>query len=186
MSEKNFVDDCVNFYKTQIYPALFTDIERAPIWPVVTVATIIYLLSSEINTSLYDSRNNVEQTISDRIDKVIDHIAMNHEAVEWRRVLLISIFLSLVILYLFNPKFPDGFDFFLVTFLIFLVLYPISNLFSYYWHESKDGIHKEKLLKLRNQVVGMEIEEEIKNKHVYYEGYPEVMDHINSIISSIH
>lgn len=165
MSHRNLIDDCFKIYQNHIYPALFTEIDRPPIWPVLAAATVIYLVASETNhqscqngdCDLYKKLNKKDEDITDKIENIIDHIDLQHNVVEWRRVLVVSIILSLIILWLFNPALPDGFDFFLVTFLLFMIVYPISNMYNYNFYKSDDQIHQDKLYHLRNQIKTMEI-----------------------------
>jgi len=64
------------------------------------------------------------------IDKIVESINRNHKMVDWRRVMFIAIIISLVInLYVSGQDF-DGFNLFIVAFIVFLVLYTFSTHFQ--------------------------------------------------------
>jgi len=193
----NLFDECINIYKKHIYPVLSSDFGNSPIWPVIVVALIIYLLTSEINNQScqggdcgiyrdvkkhWKKDGHKSKGASDYIDKIIDRLNLNHNVTEWRRVLLISIILSLIILFLFHPVFPDGFDVFLVTSILFLILYPICNLFQYNSYQLNDTNNQEKLQYIRSQLKNIEIENNQDTDQDQDEGYSSILKHIEHII----
>jgi hypothetical protein len=98
-----------------------------------------------------------------------------------------SMILSLIILTIFYPGLPDGFDFFLVSAICFLVLYFSTAWFQYHWWRPKDYEQEDYLYNLRHQVREMELDKNLlKRKQIYGDkGYPSVTNKINSVLSSI-
>ncbi len=189
MPDRDFINDCIDIYNKYCYPILFSDLHRPAIWPVIVVAIVIFLAVSEIGSqSCVDGHCNHYKNIepscpddlsSDNIDTLISRIKINHTVVGWRRALIVAILLALVILFLFSPsELPDGFDFFLVATILFLVIYFTTTWFQWHWWKPRDFKIEEKLLQLRHTVKGREINGEL---HRYGSG--SVMDQIDSILS---
>ena len=189
----NFTQKCYNF----CHHILCNDNNRPPIWPVIVTAIIIFIVIGEIGSqectggkcnhykNIYQVKKNAPT--SKKIDSLISRIKLNHTTIGWRRALLLAIVLSLIILVIFNPGLPDGFDFFLVSTILFLVIYFSTVWLQWHWHRCKDYENEESLLKLRHQIKDMELNKKhSKRKRKYYnngQGYPSVMSHIESILS---
>ena len=197
----NIVDDCVNLYNKYCHPILFSEIKRPPIWPVIVTAIIIFIAVGEIGSQ--DCTNghcnhykNVDpelekgELLSQKVDYVIEKLRLNHTVVGWRRALLLSMILSLVILIGYYACLPDGFDYFLVTFILFVVIYGSSVCLQWYWWRSRDNIEEEHLYKLRNQIKQYEIQYGNPSKssdHSYNNDttdlFSDSYDYVNSILS---
>ena len=98
----------------------------------------------------------------------------------WRRALLIAVILSAIILVIFYPKLPDGFDYFLIVTIIFIVVYFTSVWFQWHWWKGRDFKIEDKLLHLRSTIKNKEIEMKYSD---FSFGYPSVTKRINSILS---
>lgn len=166
--EQNFIDDCIAIYNKYCYPVLFENISRPPIWPVIVMAIIIFIAVAEIGSQScqdghcnhYDSIYKVsdKDPSTEHIDSLVSRVKLNHTVVGWRRALLLAIILSLIILVLFYPGLPDGFDFFLVSTILFLVIYFTSTWFQWHWWKAKDFNIEDSLYHLRHQIKQKELD----------------------------
>ena len=193
----HFIDSCQKLYNKYCYPVLFNT-NRPPIWPVIVTAIIIFIAIGEIGSQdcsrgKCNHYNNIYKVpknapTSKQIDSLISRIQLNHTTIGWRRALLLAMLLSLIIFAIFSPGLPDGFDFFLVSTILFLVIYFSTAWLQWHWHRCKDYEEEEYLLKLRHQIKDMELNNNHnKRKQKYYnsgQGYPSVMHHLESILSS--
>ena len=196
MYENNLIDTCKQFYNKCYSIVTDDDIQRPAIWPVIVMAIIIFIVVGEIGSQSCKNGqcnhyNNVDKISSDdltskHIDSLISRIKLNHTTVTWRRVLLLSMILSLSILTIFYPGLPDGFDFFLVSAICFLVLYFSVAWFQYHWWRPKDYEQEEYLYNLRNQVKEMELNNAGIKRNMKFgnSGYQSITNKISSILSS--
>lgn len=184
----NFIDDCINIYNNYCHPILFDNIDRPPFWPVIVMALIIFLAVGEIGSQSCENGGcnhykNIEKSSSNNstsdIDTLISRVKINHTVVGWRRALIAAMLLSLVILFLFYPGLPDGFDFFLVATFLFLIIYFITAWFQWHWWKARDFKIEEKLLRLRHNIKDDEIDRELEGN---YHG-DSIMNTIESILS---
>ena len=199
MSNRNLIDDCVNIYNQYCYPVLFGELQRPPIWPVIVTAIIIFLAIGEIGSQSCENGcckhyKNIDKSCScnessKNIDTIISRIKLNHTSVGWRRALILAMLLSLIILMIFYPGLPDGFDFFLISTILFLLIYFTSSWFQWHWWKARDFQIEQKLLNLRHNIKDIEIEREIENelnknlnKNRNTNGYDSVMNHLSSIL----
>jgi len=130
-------------------------------WPIVVIVLIVYLLWSE-----YGSQDCSKQSCNNRarviygeddwyeaIDKINHNVHMNHTIVGWRRALLVAIIVTILVLFIFyNGKkgstpgdryavayaLPDGFTVFIVTVIIFVIVYFSSAWIQYSWWRNND------------------------------------------------
>lgn len=180
MSDNNFIDDCINIYNNYCYPALFGNINRPPFWPVIVTAIIIFLAIGEIGSQSCENGScghykNIAVS-KNKIDELISRVKLNHTTVGWRRALIIAMLLSLIILCIFYSGLPDGFDFFLVSTILFLIIYFTSSWFQWHWWKARDFKIEKHLLQLRHQVNDMKYHRNDKNNNSMY--------YIDSILSS--
>ena len=76
----NFIDDCVGMYNNFFYPVLFGEIKGPPIWPVIVVSIIVFLLVGEIGSqscsdgSCNHYKNIIPSKSSDTSSKNIETI----------------------------------------------------------------------------------------------------------------
>lgn len=193
MTNRNFIDDCIHIYNEYCYPVLFGEMDRPPIWPVIVTAIIIFLSISEIGSQSCQNGkcnhyNNIEPSSisgpsSKNIDTLISRLKLNHTVVGWRRALILAMLLSLIILCLFYPGLPDGFDFFLISTILFLLIYFTTAWFQWHWWKPLDYKIEDRLLSLRHKIKEQEIDNEIrKYRDNYLNGYSSVMDKISSIL----
>lgn len=196
MLDNNFINTCKQFY-AKCYSMVTDDkIKRPAIWPVIVVAIIIFVVVGEIGSQScqdgqcnhYDNVDKVSdnEPTSKHIDSLISRIKLNHTTVTWRRALVLSMILSLCILTLFYPGLPDGFDFFLVSAICFLVLYFAATWLQHHWWAPKDYQEEEYLYNLRNSVKEMEIDTDMKRQTIKLgnTGYQSITNKISSILST--
>ena len=184
-----FIHECINFYNEYCRPIIFDEINRAPFWPVIVMALIIFLTVSEIGSqSCADGHCNHFRSIdppsditSKNIDSLISRIRINHTVVGWRRALILAMILSLIILMFYDDGLPSGFDFFLVAVIIFLAIYLTTSWLQWHWWKARDFKVEDQLLLLRSEVKEREIKEQISRNRNYY-GDMSVMSHIESIL----
>ena len=190
MTDSNFIDDCMNIYNKCSHVLFDDNIDRPPFWPVIVTALIIFLTVGEIGSQSCENGacnhyKNVEpsdESTTGDIDNLISRVKINHTVVGWRRALIIAMLLSLIVLVIFYPGLPDGFDFFLVATIIFLSVYFTTSWFQWHGWKARDFKIEEKLLHLRNNIKEKEIYYKTNNSNDYY-GYSSVMNHIDSILS---
>ena len=183
MANQNFIDDTIRLYNTYVHPALFTDIERGPIWPVIAAGAFLILVALEVIRS-QDHVNLKPKTASEKIDSAVNKLWMKEKAVGWRISLLISILLALIIMFIFSPVLPNGFDFFLVTMFLFTLIYLGSNWFYWHWHKPNDSKYEKELLNLRHQIKEMEIQQDFNQFKTDDVGYKTVLQRIESTLGS--
>ncbi len=197
MSETNLFDDCVYLYNNYCYPILFGEMYRPPIWPVIVLSIIIFVAVAEIGSQSCQNGNcnhykNADFTkpsdsSSKTIDGIISIVKLNHTIVGWRRALILSIILSLSILVYFYSELPDGYDFFLISTILFIVIYLFSVWFQWHWWKGRDHNIENKLLHLRHNIKNIELDSNCYNNNNYYNknnnnSFSSVLDHINSIL----
>lgn len=183
MATQNFIDDTIRLYNKYIHPALFTEIERGPIWPVIAAAAFLVLVALEViqdRTYMGTRPSNA----SERIDYAILRLNQKQNMVGWRISLIVSILLSLIILFIFTPTLPNGFDFFLVTMFLFTIIYLGINWFYWHWHKPNDSKYEKELLNLRHQIKDMEIQQDLNQFKTDDAGYKTVLQRIESILKS--
>lgn len=156
---ESLFNNFISIYYDYCYPILFTDIDRPAFWPVLVTAIIIFITVSEINSHSNKnnkSNKNNSKTIntkpSNKIDEIISRTNLNHTVISWRRSLLLSIVLSLIILAFLYNKLPHGFDFFLVTTILFIVIYLPNIWVQWNWWKNRDYKIENELLDLRHQI----------------------------------
>ncbi len=183
MATQKIMDDALIFYERYISPALFTEIERGPIWPVIASAIVLILIALEINGSVKTTNNEKLNTVTERIDQTLEQLYQKNNVVGWRISLLVSIVLALIVLFIFFPALPDGFDFFLITMVLFIIIYLGFNWFHWHWHKPTHAKHHTELLGLRHQIKDMEITQDINQfKSSDKSDYSSVLHRIESIL----
>ena len=91
--------------------------------------------------------------------------------------------LSLIILAIFYHDLPDGFDFFLVSTILFLIIYFTSAWFQWHWWRVRDYNIEKGLLELIHNIKEIQMNNNrYDNKRNY--GNSSVMKHLDSILSN--
>ncbi len=137
-----------NFYKK---PTRFENLDsnyinQNRIWPLVIIGTVTFLIWTEYGSQDCRQQNcnnradiiYPEDSVSEIIKKISTNLSKNHAIVEWRRSLLASIIIGLIILFIFCPDFPDGFTVLVTIFLIFFAVHFTSVWFSAHWWKTND------------------------------------------------
>ena len=137
-----FVDQCTfpsNTYDPKQWSPGF-------IWPYVVIFIIVFVLIAEYGSQ--DCRENhcnehtEELDLSDSpitmIDKIDRSISKWHNVVLWRRALLGGVIAGILILLLFAPRFPHGFQVFLISAFVFFVIYLSEAWFNDHWFKMND------------------------------------------------
>jgi uncharacterized membrane-anchored protein len=109
-------------------------------WLLLVGAVIIYLVWTEIKSQdCLESRcinSTPPVTAKDppkmAADKTIETLRKNHTIVGWRRAMLVAIAVTIPIAFFLLHQFPSGFDFFVITTIIFIVVY-----FSSVWLQAR-------------------------------------------------
>ncbi len=154
---KEVSDWCYNTYEN----VLCRDFGGPPIWPLFVFAILLFLVSSEFGSqdcvdgkcNHYKTVEDIEKTdtISLSIDKIIDRIRLNHTVVDWRRVMFLSIIISSVILFYYYGDLPPGFVFFMLTVIIFVIVYLSHSWVQAHWWKMNDWKIEDALIELRNK-----------------------------------
>lgn len=175
----SLLDKCHNLYNNY-YPMLFDDVARPQFWFVIVLGLIILLTVTEIKTqsyyngnskmynktkNKYDESHKRSKKSSKYIEEIIDQVNLNHEVVIWRRALLTSIIMALVILLFYSDNLPSGYNFFITTFILFVVVYMIFSWFNWNWWKNKDNEIEKELLNLRHQLKEKELNDKY-NKNI--------------------
>jgi hypothetical protein len=89
------------------------------------------------------------------IDKTIETLRKNHTLVGWRRALFIALILAFPLCYILrfrNPQgwFPSGYEFFVITSVIFVIAYFSSVWLNAVWFAPQDHQIEKSLLHLRS------------------------------------
>jgi len=181
----DFKNTCSNFYNNYCEPLLFRNFRGPPFWPVIVVSIVLFLLSTEIGSqdcvdgncnhyNDYTKSINKKDKPSKSIDKIINMIRLNHTLVNWRRAMIVAIFLSTIITFFVYSGLPPGIDFLIVATVIFTFLYLSDAWVQIHWWNFNDTKVEDKLLELRNHLK----QDEIKNPVSY-------ISHVEDI-SSMH
>lgn len=127
------------------------------VWPFIVIIIVIILLYLEYrDISTADSILDLNQIINqeqesppksnvEQLDQLTKRLRKNHLIINWRRSLLISIILAILILfYLYPSQIPSGFTVFIATAIIFTILYFSENWFNaHFWLMNDVKIEKE-------------------------------------------
>lgn len=135
--------------------------DTAPIWPLIIIGIVAFLVWTEYGSQdcRHQNCNNraeqiyPEDSITDAISKISTNLMRNHTLVNWRRSLLIAIVIGLIILFIFCPKFPDGFTVLVTIFLVFFVVHLATAWFSSHWWKMIDYKTDHYLQELRNRII---------------------------------
>lgn len=74
-------------------------------------------------------------TINELLNKIKISSNCEGSTVKWRRCLLLSIIISILIALVIMQKFPSGRDFFLMVFLAFIMLYFSFSYYEYHYNK---------------------------------------------------
>lgn len=121
-------------------------IDQDRVWPLIIIGIVTYLVWTEYGSQDCRQQNcnnraeiiYPEDSISEIIKKISANLSKNHAIVEWRRSLLVAIIVGLILLFIFCPRFPDGFTVLITIFLIFFVVHFVSVWFSVHWWKMND------------------------------------------------
>lgn len=135
-----------------------------PIWPIISAVIIGFAAWSENGSqNCIEQCNNSPESISeedsaiDMIDKIQSAVNNQHKVVDWRRVMIISIVLAIVITIILSAVsgsiiMPSGFTILMLGIILFVILYFSAASISSYWWENIDNRINYDLLQLRHQI----------------------------------
>lgn len=131
------------------------------IWPIILIVIVVYLIWSEYGSQDCRKQNcnnrarmvHAEDTDREIIDKVSDNLMRNHTIVTWRRSIIISIVIALLILILFCKEFPHGFTVLLTVLFVFMAVQISANWFQAHWWLFNDYKIDRSLQELRQRIV---------------------------------
>lgn len=121
-------------------------------------AGIIYVGKKEYNDDIMgvkyidDSDKSNITTNEEIIDKISANIIQNHTIITWRRSMIASILIALVILFIFCAEFPHGFTVLLTVLIIFIAIQISANWFQAHWWLFNDYKIDESLKQLRSKL----------------------------------
>ena len=130
-------------------------------WPIIVIVIIVFLVWSEYGSQdcRTQSCNNkaLEITDDDSLTEIIDKIQYsvrkNHTLVEWRRSMIVAIFVTLLLmLYLSSTQMVHGFVFLIVAIMIFFATYFASAWFQAHWFYFNDVKIEQALRELRDRL----------------------------------
>ena len=90
------------------------------------------------------------------IDKTVETLRRQHTIVGWRRALLVALIVTIPLLYLLRGK-VTGYDLFIVTTIIFLIVYFSSVWIQARWWGANDLRIERHLLSLRHQCLPLSL-----------------------------
>ena len=128
-------------------------------WLIIPVLLLAFLLFAEnrsqncVNKITTNSTPPMLETdtIKQGVDKTIDTLRKSHTVVSWRRAVILGLMFAIPISYLVLRRFPAGFEFLGITFLICVGAYFSSVWFEYHWWYGRNVKIEQELLKLRNK-----------------------------------
>ncbi len=140
-----------NAYTNPCFPNQ-TDSSVGKYWPIIAIVVAVFLARTEVgsqncsikccNKQLCNHNSPLpldEDTEDETIDKMITSLRRHHTIVGWRRAILASIIISIIILMIFNRgKMVHGFTFLITTVLVFVGIYFTSVWFSSSWFLKND------------------------------------------------
>ncbi len=154
--------DCPIYYPNPYYPTgTYSWLAyHTPLWPIIIIGLVVFLIWTEYGSQdcRQQSCNNQARVIYpedddlEAIDKISYNVLKNHTVIGWRRALLAAIFISLIVLFIFCPDFPDGFTVFVTITLIFFLVYFSSAWFQAHWWKFNDYKIDESLKELRQRL----------------------------------
>lgn len=129
------------------------ELYNTPYWPIIAIVLAVFLTRTEIGSQdcsiIRDSRQlcNHDSPLPSKydlpdetIDKMIRSLRRHHTVVGWRRAMLVSIILSIIILMWLNEgRMVHGLVFFVTTMIIFVVVYFTSVWFQNKWFSKNDS-----------------------------------------------
>ena len=147
-------------------------------WPIIIIVIMVYLIWTEYGSQdcrnqdcnnrakiVYDfdesrgATSGVETCDSthndsngDIIDKISTNIMKNHTVIGWRRSLIASIVIAILILIIFCQEFPHGFTVVMTVLLVFMIVYFSSAWFQAHWWKFNDYKIDDSLQKFRNRL----------------------------------
>ena len=129
------------------------------IWPFIIIVIIVFLIISEDGSQNFTKpchhapvNVTAEDNPVEALDKLIHNTGLPHTAVGWRRAMIVAIFATLLILFIFYPTFPDGILVFIIAAIIFTGLYFSSTWLQFNHWKKYDEIEEKMLTNLRNQI----------------------------------
>lgn len=141
-------------------------IAKTPYWPVIAIVLAVFLVRTENGSQNCSIIRDGEQVCNhnsplfeeydlpeDSIDKMIRMLRRHHTVVGWRRAMLISIIISILLLMWFNRgKMVHGLVFFVTAVIIFTVVYFTSVWFQSEWFAQNDIMIEKHLRKLEHMI----------------------------------
>lgn len=165
----NWIDDTspLNNKSTPDYLNGYFGGENGLFWPIIVITVVVFLIWTEYGSQ--DCRgqtcNNKAHVVdpndsaTESIDKTIQTIRKNHTIVGWRRSLLISIFVTILILmYMSRYCMVNGFVFLMIAIIIFFATYFVSAWLQSHWFTFNDNRAEQSLRELRSRLRELEIE----------------------------
>ena len=133
------------------------------IWPVIVFGIIVFLVWTEngtqncngkwCNHSAFEKYKNVKSENSKIvIDKTISAVRTNHTLIGWRRALLVSLLIAIIVTGIFCQKVVHGFVFTMVTIILFIGIYFSSAWFQFRWWKPNDNKIERALKSLRSRI----------------------------------
>lgn len=113
------------------------------IWPLVIIVIIVILVYIELTRPLRKCKT---------FDQILDCIDDNHNQVDWVRSLIVSLSLSLILLFVLRGPFPNFFTFFVVAMILFVVVYFSSAWVQAHWWRNNDYKIEKSLHDLRERL----------------------------------
>lgn len=118
------------------------------IWPLLWIGVLVFAVWSENGSQNCNGGkcNNSAPEINEKdgstdiIDKTCVAVRTSNYLVGWRRALIVSLLVSIIIVWMFFDKVPHGFVYFIILLLIFIPVYFSSSLiqFSHWKHRNNE------------------------------------------------
>jgi hypothetical protein len=129
-------------------------------WLLLVAAVIVYLVWTEpksqdcLTTTCINSTPPVSAKDPTKVavDKTIETLRKNHTIVGWRRAMLVAIVVAIPIAVFLLHHFPSGFEFFIITMIIFIIVYFSSVWLQARWWGMNDLKIERSLLQFRHGV----------------------------------
>ncbi len=129
-------------------------------WIIIVIVLILVLFWNEtrdnncIDQQCHMKAKLIKETDSmeEMINKTISNLTLNHSLVNWKRSLLISLLLALGVVFIFYHTFAPGFDYLMITFILFFWIYFSTAWVGAHWWKNNDKKIEKELIKIRSLI----------------------------------
>lgn len=148
-------------FSAQCGPYQYCQVEtKYYFWIIIVIVLIVFLFWTEINhNECTDQLCHMKaelmektDTTEEMINKVISNLTLNHNIVNWRRSMLISLLLAFGVIFIFYHVFAPGFDYIMIVLILFFIIYFSTAWVGAHWWKNNDKKIEKELRKIRSLI----------------------------------